>query len=181
MSSILIKNIRAVDAKNDVVTDVFIMDGKIADIAENIGTQADELIDGAGLVLMPSLFDMHVHLRDPGQTEKEDILSGTQAAAAGGFTTIVAMPNTKPVIDRPDRVQYVMRKAEKGAPIQVLQAGAVTVGQKGEELADIAIYLLGLSEILGIDLASEIENKMEINQDREYKTIDGVLRRISER
>ena len=70
MSSILIKNIRAVDVKNDFVSDVFIMDGKIADIAENITAAADEIIDGTNLVLMPSLFDMHVHLRDPGFTYK---------------------------------------------------------------------------------------------------------------
>ena len=98
---------------------------------------ADRIIDAAGCYVMPGLIDMHVHLRDPGLTQKEDINSGARAAAAGGFTTIVAMPNTKPVIDSPDRVDYVTNKAHN-APVHVLQAGAVTKGQKGKELSDIA-------------------------------------------
>ena len=105
MSSILIKNIRAVDVKNDFVSDVFIMDGKIADIAENITAAADETIDGTNLVLMPSLFDMHVHLRDPGFTYKETIESGCAAALAGGVTGILAMPNTKPICDNPETIR----------------------------------------------------------------------------
>lgn len=79
---------------------------------------------------MPGIIDMHVHLRDPGQTYKEDIESGSKAAAKGGVTTLVAMPNTKPVIDSPDRVNYVTIKADRFSPINVLQAGAITVGQK---------------------------------------------------
>ncbi|MBP3267185.1 MAG: dihydroorotase, partial [Ruminococcus sp.] len=86
MSSILIKNIRAVDAKIDTVTDVFINDGIIESVGNNLHTGADEVIDGTDLVLMPSLFDMHVHLRDPGFTYKEDVISGCQAALAGGVT-----------------------------------------------------------------------------------------------
>lgn len=86
---------------------------------------------------MPGLIDLHVHLRDPGQTEKEDIETGAKAAARGGVTTVVAMPNTTPVIDNPDRVKYVHNKAEQLAAVHVLQAGAITKGQKGEELADI--------------------------------------------
>ena len=86
---------------------------------------------------MPGFIDMHVHLRDPGLTWKEDIESGSKAAARGGFTTIVAMPNTKPVMDSPDRIDYVTVKARSCAPIHVLQAGAATKGQKGQELADI--------------------------------------------
>lgn len=98
---------------------------------------ADRIIDASGCYVMPGFIDMHVHLRDPGLTQKEDIISGARAAAAGGFTTIVAMPNTKPVIDSPDRVDYVINKAHS-APVHVLQAGAVTKGQKGKELSDIA-------------------------------------------
>src|SRR5699024_5108496 len=86
---------------------------------------------------MPGLIDLHVHLRDPGLTYKEDVASGSRAAARGGFTTILAMPNTKPVIDSPDRVLYVTNKAKELAPVHVLQIGAVTKQQKGEELAGI--------------------------------------------
>jgi dihydroorotase len=86
---------------------------------------------------MPGLIDLHVHLRDPGLTYKEDVVTGAKAGAKGGFTTILAMPNTKPVIDCADRVNYVHNKAKELAPIHVLQVGAVTKQQKGEELADI--------------------------------------------
>ena len=95
------------------------------------------MIDARGCYVMPGLIDLHVHLRDPGLTHKEDVASGSRAAARGGFTTILAMPNTKPVIDSPDRVLYVTNKAKELAPIHVLQIGAVTRQQKGEELADI--------------------------------------------
>lgn len=78
-----------------------------------------------------------MHLRDPGLTYKEDIVSGSKAAARGGFTTILAMPNTKPVIDSADRVKYVQNKAKELSPIHVMQIGAITKGQSGEELADI--------------------------------------------
>ncbi len=140
MAAILVKNGRLLDPQRgiDKTSDLYLEDGKIVALKTGAEKKADRVIDAKGCWVMPGLIDMHVHLRDPGQTEKEDIISGAHAAAAGGFTTIIAMPNTKPVIDRPDRVQYVMRKAEKTVPVHVLQAGAVTVGQKGEELADIA-------------------------------------------
>ena len=139
MASILIRNGRILDPKErrDETADLWIRDGKIAEAGESKEDTADTVIDAAGCWVMPGLIDLHVHLRDPGQTEKEDIESGAKAAAAGGFTTIVAMPNTRPVIDSPDRVQYVQNKAAQLAPIHVLQAGAVTKGEKGEELADI--------------------------------------------
>ena len=142
--NILIKNGRLLDpaTERDGIFDVLILDGKIAKVAEQI--DGDEIaqekprhIDASGYFVMPGLIDLHVHLRDPGLTYKEDIQSGAQAAARGGYTTIFAMPNTKPVIDTPDKVEYVKNKAEKEAPIHVLQVGAVTMGQRGEEISDI--------------------------------------------
>ena len=133
--NILIKNGRLLDpaTERDGIFDVLILDGKIAKVAEHI--DGDEIaqekprhIDASGYFVMPGLIDLHVHLRDPGLTYKEDIQSGAQAAARGGYTTIFAMPNTKPVIDTPDKVEYVKNKAEKEAPIHVLQVGAVTMG-----------------------------------------------------
>jgi dihydroorotase len=140
MKTILIKNGRVIDpaAGLDGICDVYLKDGKVARVAKNIRRKADVILDASGYWVMPGLIDMHVHLRDPGQTEKEDVTSGSKAAAKGGFTTIVAMPNTKPVIDSPDRVDYVMNKAKHTSPIHVLQAGSATVGEKGEELSDIA-------------------------------------------
>ena len=86
---------------------------------------------------MPGFIDMHVHFRDPGFEQKEDIFTGMSAAAHGGYTTVLTMPNTKPVVDNADVVEYVHKKAESGHCIHVLQVGAVTKGQKGQELADI--------------------------------------------
>ena len=136
---ILIKNGRIIDpdTKRDEKADLYIEDGKIADVQPTIRKKAKKVIDARGCYVMPGLIDMHVHLRDPGQTHKEYVETGSKAAAKGGFTTIVAMPNTKPVIDEPTRVSYVINKALQCSPIHVLQTGAITKGQKGEELADI--------------------------------------------
>lgn len=135
MSSILIKNIRAVDTETDKVTDVLVSDGKIAEIAENITASADTVIDGNGLVLMPSLFDMHVHFRDPGFTHKEDILTGCGAALAGGVTGVLAMPNTKPPCDDPEVIRYIINKAE-GTGVEVYPVGCITGGMSGNGLCD---------------------------------------------
>lgn len=137
--NILIKNghILDPDTKLDEVCDLFIQDGTIEKVGKNLKTEAKQVIDAEGCYVMPGLIDLHVHLRDPGLTYKEDIVSGANAAAKGGFTTIVAMPNTKPVMDDADRISYVVNKAKEFAPIHVLQAGAITKGMQGKELADI--------------------------------------------
>ena len=137
--SILIKNGQVIDpaTQKDEISDVLIENGVITRVEKGIRVKDAQVIDPKGCYVMPGIIDMHVHLRDPGQTYKEDIESGSKAAAKGGVTTLVAMPNTKPVIDSPDRVNYVTIKADRFSPINVLQAGAITVGQKGEELADI--------------------------------------------
>ena len=135
MSSILISNIRAVDAETDEVRDVLIKDGTISQVGKGLPCKADEVIDGTGLVLMPSLFDMHVHFRDPGQTHKEDVLTGCAAALAGGVTGVLAMPNTIPPCDSPEIVRYVREKAE-GTGVDVYPVGCITSGMKGGELTD---------------------------------------------
>ena len=138
---ILIKNGRMINPsdKTDETGDLFIEDGVIKEKGPSLDlpVQPDKVIDAQGCYVMPGLIDLHIHLRDPGLTHKEDVASGSRAAARGGFTTILAMPNTKPVIDSPDRVLYVTNKAKELAPVHVLQIGAVTKQQKGEELADI--------------------------------------------
>lgn len=123
--------------QTDQEMDVLISEGKIQKVAEEIDAHADQTLNAEGCYVMPGLIDLHVHLRDPGLTYKETVETGGKAAARGGFTTIVAMPNTKPVMDDGLRVRYVHNKAKVEAPIHVLQAGAITKGQKGEELADI--------------------------------------------
>ncbi len=137
MSSILIRNVRILDPVNgmDTVGEIFIRDGSFAPVtAPDADTQ---IIDGTGLTAAPGLIDLHVHLRDPGQTDKEDILSGCRAAAAGGVTQLLAMPNTKPAVDTPEIVRYIAEKA-KNADARVHIVGAITKGLGGHEATDIA-------------------------------------------
>ena len=144
---ILIKGGRLLDPVNerDGLYDLWIRDGKIWKVKEQ-NTDKEEpdasgedcrVVDASGCYVMPGLIDLHVHLRDPGFTYKETVDTGAEAAAHGGFTTIVAMPNTKPVMDEGHRVSYVHNKAKMLGLINVLQAGAVTKGMRGEELSDI--------------------------------------------
>ncbi len=135
MSSILIRNVRAVDAEIDITADVLIENDKIAAVGNDLTADAGQTIDGTGLVLMPSLFDMHVHFRDPGQTHKEDVLTGCSAALAGGVTGVLTMPNTKPPCDSPETIKYVMDKAE-GTGVKVYQVGCITGGMSGNGLCD---------------------------------------------
>lgn len=134
---LLLKNGYVVDETNgfDGKADVLVEDGKIAGCAPNIKADADKIIDCTGKTIIPGLCDMHVHFRDPGQTHKEDIISGCEAAAAGGVTAVACMPNTSPVIDNAETVKYVIEKA-KDAKVKVYPIGCITKGQKGEELCD---------------------------------------------
>ncbi|MBU3665908.1 MAG: dihydroorotase [Chthoniobacterales bacterium] len=113
--------------------DVFIVDGKFSDVPAP-GAQE---IDAAGLVVCPGFIDIHVHLREPGQSAKETIETGTRAAAAGGFTSVVAMPNTQPVADHPGIIAWVQERAAAAGAVNVFPTGAITVGSKGEQLAPI--------------------------------------------
>lgn len=137
--TLLIKNGRVINpaTQMDEVADVFVVDEKVEKIGKNLKDKAEKTIDATGCYVMPGLIDLHVHFRDPGLTHKEDIFTGMEAAAHGGFTTVFAMPNTKPVVDNADVVDYVHNKAVSKKLINVLQIGAVTKGQEGKELADI--------------------------------------------
>ena len=139
----IIKNGLLIDPVKEMtyVADLKIADGKIVEIAENI-TVADgeELIDATGKCVAPGLIDGHVHFRDPGFTYKEDIHTGALSSAAGGFTTVICMANTKPIVDDVETLTYVLETA-KAEKINVLQAGAVSVDFKGEELTDFEALL----------------------------------------
>ena len=136
---ILIQNGHVLDplTKKDGIYDVLVVDDRIAKVEKHVETEADKVIDAEGCYVMPGFIDLHVHFRDPGLTYKEDLESGGKAAARGGVTTVCAMPNTKPVIDTKEKVEDVHRRAKEICPIHVIQLGAVTIGQKGEELAEI--------------------------------------------
>ena len=143
---LLIKNGRIVDpaAGTDRIGDLFVENGKIAPLHRVPGDlPPDRILDASDKIVAPGLVDMHVHFRDPGLTYKEDILTGTDAAAAGGVTTAVCMPNTKPVIDTPETVRYVLDKGAE-SKINLLTYAAVTRGQLGRELTDMeALYQAG--------------------------------------
>ncbi|MBR3810785.1 MAG: dihydroorotase [Agathobacter sp.] len=136
---ILIKNGRVLNpATNmDEIADVFIENDKVIAIGEALEKEADKVIDATGKFIMPGYIDLHVHFRDPGLTHKEDIFTGMAAAAHGGYTSVFAMPNTKPVADNAEVITYVHDKAKEGNCINVYQVGAITVGQQGAELSDI--------------------------------------------
>ena len=136
---ILIKGGRVIDPANkiDKIADVLIEDDKIAKVGANIKDTADEVMDVAGKIVCPGFIDMHVHLREPGQEAKEDFASGTKAAAAGGYTTVATMPNTNPVVDTAAMVRSLQKRAEEAAVVHVEIIGAVTKGQKGEEMAEV--------------------------------------------
>lgn len=136
---ILIKGGRVIDPANktDKVADVLVEDGLIAKVGANIKESADEVIDVAGKIVCPGFIDMHVHLREPGQEAKEDFSSGTKAAAAGGYTTVATMPNTNPVVDTAAMVRSLQKRVEEAAVVHVEIIGAVTKGQKGEEMAEV--------------------------------------------
>lgn len=138
---LLIQNGRVLDpyTNTDEKMDVLIGDdGVIARVAPHIDAPAGcEAYDAAGLTVSPGFVDGHVHFRDPGQTQKEDVLTGAAAAAAGGYATVICMANTLPTCDTPEIIRYVTGKA-KDCPVEVLQAGAVTKGLKGQEMTDFA-------------------------------------------
>jgi len=142
MSDLLILNGRVIDPVNslDDARDVLLRDGKIAAI-ERPGAlksvEAAETIDARGLVVAPGLIDVHVHLREPGQTYKETIASGTAAAAAGGFTTVVAMPNTLPVNDSVEGLRWMLSPDRKPL-VKLFAMPAVTMGSMGATLTDFA-------------------------------------------
>ena len=136
---ILIKGGRVINPATgmDEIADVLVEDEKVTKIAKEIEDNADRRIDAEGCFVMPGFIDLHVHFRDPGLEQKEDVFTGMKAAARGGYTSVLCMPNTKPVADHPDVIEYVHNKAKSVKGIHVYQVGAVTKGQQGKELAAI--------------------------------------------
>lgn len=163
---ILIKNGRVLNPadQTDKILDILTDGQVIRAIEENIDdTGADQVIDASGCYVMPGLIDLHVHLRDPGLTHKETLETGTRAAAKGGFTTIVAMANTKPVIDDGEKLAAVLEHARLVSPIQVLQVGSLTKGMDGEILTPVN----SLKEAGALALSEDGKTVMNANLFRE--------------
>ncbi|RQD79180.1 MAG: dihydroorotase, partial [Halanaerobium sp. MSAO_Bac5] len=134
----LIKNAEVFDPRNDLEGkyDILIEGKNVIQISENIKNQGYELIDATDKVVIPALIDMHTHLREPGYEDKETVKTGCEAAAAGGFSAVAAMPNTNPVADNPAVVEHLNLKS-KEALVKVYPVGSITQGSKGEKLSEI--------------------------------------------
>jgi dihydroorotase len=140
MNSLLVTGGRVIDPANqfDSPADVLILDGKISAVGKNLSVPGNlEVLDAGGKIVCPGLIDLHVHLREPGQTAKENLATGTAAAARGGFTSVVCMPNTSPAIDNSGTVALIRERAEREAVINVFVTGAISRNIAGEELAPI--------------------------------------------
>jgi dihydroorotase len=139
MPSLHIKNARVIDPANkrDSVGDIFVKNGVIVAELSAAELKKAKVLDGTGLVACPGLVDIHVHFREPGQTHKENIATGTHCAAAGGFTTVVCMPNTSPPASNTGTIQYIKDVIARDAVVKVLPTGCITVDMKGEALAPI--------------------------------------------
>lgn len=136
---LLIRRGRVIDPTQgiDDVADVALAHGKVAAIGRAAEQPGDQVIDAAGKIVCPGLIDMHVHLREPGNEDAETIASGAAAAVAGGFTSIVCMPNTKPALDTEAMIEFVYRQADRARSCNVFPIGAITKGREGKELAEI--------------------------------------------
>lgn len=156
--SLLIKNGRVINPATDTdgIMDLLIEGTKVVKAAKNIPEEADQVIDAKGLCVAPGFIDLHVHLREPGFEYKETIKTGSRAAARGGYTSICPMPNTKPAIDSADMVKFIINKAKEDAIVHVLPVGAVTKGQQGQELADIA----GMAEAGAVAISEDGKSVM---------------------
>lgn len=139
MKSLLIKNATVINCAERSLNkqDIYIEDGAVKEISFLINRDADEIIEAEGLLCGPGIVDMHVHMRDPGQTHKEDMFTMSAAAAAGGVTTVLAMPNTDPPVSSVEVLDDIINRA-KGTDINILQSACVTEGMKGERLSDFA-------------------------------------------
>jgi dihydroorotase len=135
----LIKGGRVIDPSNktDGIFDILTIENKVSDISKNIQAKDAKVINASGLIVAPGLVDMHVHLREPGREDEETVLSGTRAAAKGGFASVACMPNTEPALDSVKALKLLKGIIVKDAIVNVFPVGAITIGRLGKELADI--------------------------------------------
>src|SRR6267143_2995569 len=184
MSAMIIRNGRVVDPANrrDEIADLYVADGVVVGSKSEIrekstrrgGKSQIEEIDAKDLIVAPGLIDMHVHLREPGFSHKETIESGARAAAAGGFTTIVCMPNTLPPADNPSTIAWIKDRAAETACVNVLPTGAISKNIAGEELA--LIGSLGQAGVVAItDDGRCIQNHELMRRALEYARMVGLL------
>lgn len=172
---LLIKNGRVIDpySGTDETLDILIDKGKIIDIKPKIDGKDNKVLDASRLVVAPGFIDMHVHLREPGQEDKETIKTGSLAAAKGGFTSVACMPNTNPVNDNCGVTEYILSEAKKHALVNIFPVAAITKGLKGEDLTDMA-DLVDSGACAFSDDGQPVQNSQVMRRALEYSKITNV-------
>ena len=175
--TLLIKNGYLVDPASgfEGKADIFIGDGRIQAVGSCEQHQPDRIYDAEGLTVFPGLVDLHVHLRDPGQTYKEDLVSAAQAAAHGGVTSMLAMPNTRPVMDSVSRIAYVTGKAATEAKVHIYQSSAITKDMAGEELTDLDALCRSGVKAFSEDGKSVMNSRLMRDAMKKIRTYDGLI------
>ena len=170
--SLLLRGGRVVDPSQDLDrrADLLIEDGRVAGVGNLPASRSVEAIDVAGCVVTPGFVDMHVHLREPGREDKETILTGSRAAAAGGFTSIVCMPNTTPVNDNAAITRFILERAAAAGLVNVFPTGAITVGSRGEQLAEIG-EMRSAGVVAITDDGRPVQNSQVMRRAMEYARI----------
>ena len=176
MRPILIRGGRVIDPSRgtDEVADLYLADGKVQGSGRDLGRPDDALeVDAAGKVVAPGLIDLHVHLREPGQEELETVATGAMAAAAGGFSAVCAMPNTDPVTDNQAAVGFIVSQAQRAAKARVYPIGAVSLGQKGQQLAEFG-ELVGAGAVAVSDDGKPVASSHLMRTALEYARTFGI-------
>jgi len=175
MSRMLVKGGRVVDPSQgiDATLDVLLADGKVEKLGKQPAARGAEVIDAKGLIVCPGLIDIHTHLREPGREDKETIASGTRAAAAGGFTAVCAMPNTDPVTDNQAAVGFIVSQAQRAGKARVYPIGAVTLGQRGEQMAEFG-ELVGAGAVAVSDDGKPVASSHMMRTALEYARTFGI-------
>lgn len=176
MRPLLLKGGRVIDPsrRTDGVADVYIVDGRIEAVGHNItGSPDAETVDAAGKVVAPGLIDLHVHLREPGQEDLETVATGAMAAAAGGFTAVCAMPNTDPVTDNQAAVGFIVRQSQRAGKARVYPIGAVSLGQKGQQLAEFG-EMVGAGAVAVSDDGKPVVSSQLMRTALEYARVFGI-------
>jgi len=176
MTTILIRGGRVIDPSRgtDGVADLLVEDGKITAVGRGVeAPQGATILDASGKVVAPGLIDLHVHLREPGQEDLETVASGAMAAAAGGFTAVCAMPNTDPVTDNQAAVGFIVSQAQRAGKARVYPIGAVTLGQRGEQMAEFG-ELVGAGAVAVSDDGKPVASSHMMRTALEYARTFGI-------
>ena len=176
MRPILIRGGRVIDpsCNTDDVNDVYLEDGKVADVGRKIGSPDGALVlDATGKMVSPGLIDVHVHLREPGQEELETVATGAMAAAAGGFSAVCAMPNTDPVTDNQAAIGFIVSQAQRASKARVYPIGAISLGQKGHQLAEFG-ELVGAGAVAVSDDGKPVVSSHLMRTALEYARTFGI-------